>query len=325
MTLFAPAPERVQQVLKGEALSPGWLAFDRRRRPAGSTASSITPAARAEIGSRLAKALDVQGVAELTARPGADQFLLSILAAGSTEPDVVEVRLDSAAALGDILARLDQVPPMHRPSVGLSVADVLDVTGAVVTAVDQDGAAAKAGLVAGDVITAIDGQPVADGSSFGALVAQRKSGDKLSAEVKGKAGGVKGATLTVAMAPRLVAMNDQSVLFNHLVLSLRSRLAAQSGGGVADSIMRLNLAVGLMRLGNWPGALAELSKVQLPAGPGVSTGTVQYLLGLSYEALGQAAEAERAFRAAADTASLLTEDGPAVKELAERKLARGRR
>jgi Flp pilus assembly protein TadD len=89
--------------------------------------------------------------------------------------------------------------------------------------------------------------------------------------------------------------------------------------------MRLNLAVGLMRLGNWPGALAELSKVQLPAGPGVSTGTVQYLLGLSYEALGQAAEAERAFRAAADTASLLTEDGPAVKELAERKLARGRR
>ena len=54
----------------------------------------------------------------------------------------------------------------------------------------------------------------------------------------------------------------------------------------------------------------------------MSNGTVQYLLGLCHEALGQVAEAEKAWRAAAsDAESLLTEDGPLVKELAEAKLA----
>jgi hypothetical protein len=324
MTVFGPPAEKVQQALKGEALSPGWLAFDRWRRPLGTTASAITPAARLEIGGRLAKGLDVQGVAELTARPGGDraQFLLSILAADSAEPDVVEVNLDDPASMNAVIARFDQVPAMYRPSVGLQVVDVLDVAGAVVTAVD--GAAAKAGLAPGDVITKAENQPIADGTSFSALVAQRKPGDKLTFEVKDRSGAVRAAALTVTMTPRLVAMNDQSLLFNNLVLSLRPRLSA--AGGDADPAVRLNLAVALMRLGNWPGARAELSKVQLAAGPGVSNGTVQYLLGLCHEALGQAAEAEKAWRAAAtDAESLLTEDGPAVKELAERKLAGARR
>jgi Flp pilus assembly protein TadD len=121
-------------------------------------------------------------------------------------------------------------------------------------------------------------------------------------------------------------MNDQSVLFNDLTLSLRARVAATPSGATADPVLRLNLAVALMRLGNWTAASAELSRVQLPPGPGVSNGTVQYLRGLCYEALGQSPDAERAWRAAAgDPESLLTEDGPHVKELAERKLAAGRK
>jgi hypothetical protein len=328
VTVFAPAAEKVQQALKGEALAQGWLSFDRWRRPIGPTASAITPAARLEIAERLAKALDVQGVAELTARAGGDraQFFLSVLAAESSEPDVLEVTLDSPGSLNSVIARLDQLPAMYRPSVGLAVADVLDVAGAVVTAVDADGAAAKAGLAPGDVITKAESQPVSDGSAFAALVAQRKANDKLTIEVRDRAGTVKGAALTVTLAPRLVAMNDQSLLFNNLVLSLRARLAPSASGAAADPVVRLNLAVALMRLGNWAGARAELSKVQLAAGPGVSNGTVQYLLGLCHEALGQVADAEKAWRAAAtDTQSLLTEDGPAIKELAERKLAGGRK
>jgi tetratricopeptide (TPR) repeat protein len=325
VTLFAPGAEKVQQALKGESLSPGWLAFDRWRRPMGPTASAITPAARMEIGGRLAKALDVQGVAELTARPGTDrsQFLLSLLAADSSEPDVLELNLDNPASVNAAIAELDRVPAMYRPSAGLSVADVLDVAGAVVVAVDA--AAAKAGLAPGDVIAKVDGQAVADGSAFSALVAQRKAGSSLSVEIKDKSGAIRAGTLAISMAPRLVAMNDQSLLFNNLVLALRPRLAP-AVNTTPDPVIRLNLAVALMRLGNWTEARAELAKVQIPAGPGVSNGTVQYLLGLCHEALGQTAEAEKAWRAAAtDAESLLTEDGPAVKELAERKLAGARK
>jgi hypothetical protein len=324
VTLFGPPVEKVQQALKTETLSPGWLAFDRWRRPVGA-ASAITPVARMEIGSRLAKALDVQAVAELTARPGGDrgQFLLSILAADSSEPDVLEFNLENPASVNAAIARLDQQPAMYRPSVGLVVADVLDVTGAVVTAVDVDGAAAKAGLAPGDVVTKVGGQPVADGSGFAALVAQRKAGDTLQVELTDKSGAAKSAALAVTMAPRLVAMNDQSLLFNSLLLGLRPRVIQAT---TADPVVRLNLSVALMRLGNWAEARNEMAKIRLAAGPGVSNGTVQYLLGLCHEALGQVAEAEKAWRAAAtDPESLLTEDGPAVKELAERRLAGARR
>ena len=206
MTLFAPSADKVQQALKSESLSPGWLAFDRWRRPVGAPASAITPAARLEIGSRLARFLDVQGVAELTARPGGERtrFLLSVLASESSQPDVLEIDLENPASINGVIARLDQIPPMHRPSVGLAVADVLDVAGAVITSVDPDSAAAKAGLTPGDAITKVDGQPVADGSSFGRLVAQGKAGDKLTdgGEGQGRRHHGRGVDRHAGPAPR---------------------------------------------------------------------------------------------------------------------------
>jgi hypothetical protein len=322
VALFGPPADKVQQALKAESLAPGWLAFDRWHRPLGNVASAITPSARLEIGGRLARALDVQGVAELTAKPGGDrgQFLLSVLAADSGEPDVLEVTLETPAALNDLTARLNRVPAMSQPSVGLGVADVLDVGGAVVTGVDGASAAAKAGIGPGDVLTKVDGRAVADASAFTAVLAQRRAGDTLNVEVVDRTGAVRAVGLTVSMAPRLVAMNDQSLLFNGLVLALRARAASSPGGG--EPVARLNLAVSLMRLGNWAAARAELAKVDLPGGPGVSNGTVQYLLGLCHEALGQTDDAAKAWRAAAtDGESLLTEDGPSVKEMAERKLS----
>ena len=64
-----------------------------------------------------------------------------------------------------------------------------------------------------------------------------------------------------------------------------------------------------------------MQKVSLPEQPGVGNGTVQYLLGLCADNLGNRAEAETAWRMAAASASWLTDDGPPVKELAEARIA----
>ncbi|NDH64426.1 MAG: hypothetical protein EBY18_22900 [Alphaproteobacteria bacterium] len=84
--------------------------------------------------------------------------------------------------------------------------------------------------------------------------------------------------------------------------------------------MRLSLAVALARMGSWSDARIELQRVKLNDAPGVSNGTVLYLLGLAAERMGNTTEAETSWRAAAATPALLTEDGPPVKELAEARI-----
>ena len=86
-------------------------------------------------------------------------------------------------------------------------------------------------------------------------------------------------------------------------------------------MLRLNIGIALMRLGNWDDARIELERTALPDGPGVAQGTVQYHLGTCYEKLGRFTDAAQAWKKAAASAALLTEDGPPVKELAEARLA----
>ncbi|MNC98024.1 Tetratricopeptide repeat protein [compost metagenome] len=85
----------------------------------------------------------------------------------------------------------------------------------------------------------------------------------------------------------------------------------------------MNLAIVHMRLGNWDDAQNELKLAQLPDGPGVSAGTVSYLLGLCLESTGRAAEAQAAFtKAAASPLARLSSDGPLVAPLAQQKIRR---
>jgi Flp pilus assembly protein TadD len=172
----------------------------------------------------------------------------------------------------------------------------------------------------GDSLVSIDGQAVADVAALARAVATRQPGKPMAVDLKDLKGAAKKAELDVVLTPRLIGMSDQTVLFNRALVDLRAQLAAASDP-FQQSVIRLNTAVALARLGECAIARDELKQVQLPDRPGVGNGTVQYLLGVCAEELGNRAEAEAAFRAAAATESLLTEDGPSVKELAEARLA----
>jgi len=323
VTVLAVPGDLADRTLQAERLTAGWLSFDRTRRPLGPAAGNITESARREISARLARALEVQGVAELAVAPGEGRrrLYLCLLAAGSGQPDVLEIAPDDPDSVRATLSRLDDMPQLFRPSAGLLAIDVLDVPGAIVAAVQPGGQAAAAGLAPGDAIVRVAGQPVNDAATFATVLASRKAGDRLPLEVRDRTGAAKRVEIPIVQAPRLSSMADETLLFNTLILSLRSRLVG-ARDPMEESVTRLNLAAALIRAGDWAGASAELDRVKLPDGAGVSNGTVQYLLGLCDEAMGQASDAERHFRAASTAQeALLTEDGPAIKELAERKLA----
>jgi membrane-associated protease RseP (regulator of RpoE activity) len=311
LTLFAPPEGEVDAALKEQRLSRDWLGFDANGQPVGQ-ADSVSQSARREASSQLARRFGAQGVAGVTLLPGADgRATLSLLAAGSGEPDVIEVTLGSAAPA---VAELDAVFNVLRPAIEALAVDVADVAGAMVVAVEPGSQAAQAGLAPGEAIVGVNGVAVASVLELNRVLASQPTGQPLPVTVIDKAGATRNVSIPVLRRPRIVSTDDRMTRFNKLVLDLRFRLAGVKDP-LEETLLRLNLGVALMRLGNWADARRELQRVTLPDGPGVSGGTVQYLLGLCYEALNQPAEADQAFKAAAAVeGSLVTEVGPTVAE-----------
>ncbi len=319
--VFAPPADALDAALKAEKLPGDWLGYDANRRPFGVSAE-VTAAMRRDLSAKLAKAFDAQGIASVTAPVATNRsrLVLSLLSAGSAEPDVIEVNLDQQDTVANAVGQMDRTLAFLTPSVGLTAIDVADGTGPVVVAVDANGPAAQAGLAVGDVVVSADAKPVADAAALIAALSAKTAGQSFALELKDKAGAAKKADLKVLMRPRLIGINDQTLFVNRTLVALRARLGEAKDPAEQASI-RLNLAAALTHLESWSDARTELQQVQLTDGPGVGTGTVQYLLGLTSARLGNRAEAETAFKAAAASSNLLTEDGPPVKELAEARLA----
>jgi hypothetical protein len=231
---------------------------------------------------------------------------------------VIELSLDNPETVNLAVGRLDRGLTFFRPSIGMTTIDVADIEGAVV--VSADGPSARAGILPGDVITKANAQPVGDTATFNTLLAGRKADEDITLEYKDKTGAMKRADVKAFMTPKLFLMTDQTLMINRILVELRARVQTQ-GDPTEDSVMRLNLAVALARVENWSEARLELQRVKLTDGPGVSNGTVQFLLGVAADRMGNRAEAETAWKAAAQSNASLTEDGPPIKELAEARLA----
>ncbi len=318
--VFAPPPAALDAALKAEKLPPDWLSYDANRRPVGVTAE-VTAPMRRDLSTRLAKAFDAQGIAAVTApfTSNRSRLVLTLLGAGASEPDVVELNVEQQDTIAAAVGLLDRSLSFLAPTIGVTAVDVADVAGPVIIAVDANGPAARAGVKPGVIVVSADGSPIADAAALMTAVNGKSSGS-IALEVKDVAGAASKVDVPVQMRPRLLGISDQTLLVNRTLVALRARLADAPDGDEKTAI-RLNLAAALTRLESWADARAELQQITVTDGPGVGPGTVQYLLGLSAARLGNRADAETALKAAAASGSLLTEDGPPVKELAESRLA----
>lgn len=321
ISLFAPPADRVTQTLSSSKLPADWLSFDNNKRPIGATADISVPTRR-ELSTRIARAFDAQGVASVTIPSplNRNRVVVSLLSAGSADPDVIEMSLDRSESVADAVALLDRPVQFLRPSIGLTTIDAADTDGAIVIGLSSGSPAAQAGVQVGDVVLKAGDAAIANSSALAAALASRSANDTLALEIKDKAGAAKKADIKVEMTPRLIGLSDQTLLANRLMVDFRTRLLSPASP-FEESIIRLNLAAALARLQAWNDARTELQKVKLPEQPGVGNGTVQYLLGLCADNLGNRSEAETAYRTAASSESWLTDDGPPIKELAEARIA----
>ena len=166
----------------------------------------------------------------------------------------------------------------------------------------------------------IDGAPVTSVADVARVLERRGVGVDLRVDVRNTTGN-RMVTVRVAESPYLVPLSGVARLSNLLLPDMAAAVAAATTP-IAESAARLNLAVAHIRLRNWDRALRELGQVALPAGGGVSAGTVSYLTALCLLETSQMVAAEAALkRAAAAGESVLFVGGPRVSALARQRLA----
>jgi len=268
----------------------------------------------------LMQQFDTQGLAVLTrVPPGADgdDLELTLLARGSSRPDVLRWSARSQTSVQRVIDRLDLQIPVVRTSLGVDAVDVLRMEGAVVSAVDPTGP--SNGLIAaGDVIVGVGTSSISTVQDLVTVLSTMADATAII-RLRDKSSPV---TVPLVRVPAVVNVRDD-LPFNVLATELKARLARQqmvrsvSSEDVSPQGIRLNIGVALMALGNCELALQMFSEVKLENRRGVSRGTLDYLKGMCFKQSGQLPEARAHFeRASQEPDAVLTEGGPTISHLA---------
>jgi tetratricopeptide (TPR) repeat protein len=316
LNFISAPPEAVDRVLEQEKLT----------RRAFLRGSGTDPDVVRRVTERLSSTLEVQGflAAELPEEKLQRTARLSLLAAGNTTPESVDVPFAEAPAYAAIVARLDARYAPTRPWSGLVTVDTLLGDGVPVLRVVPGSPAAQAGVQPGDVVLSVDTRPLEGTADLLAAVAARRPGDKLILQIRGGAAGAGSRTvdLTLAESAREVPLHDPQLVYNKAMMDLRSTVEGYPGTEAA-AYASLNLALCAMHFSDFAGAHEYLQKArtELPARPGLSRGTAAYYMGLALEKLGYRPQAADAYRVAAEAkdATLIDNDGPAVASIATRR------
>jgi hypothetical protein len=311
---FVSAPrETVDRILEGEKLT-------RKALLAGSGADVDVMRRLTE---KLKTSLEVQGflVGLLPEERLHRTVQLNLLAAGNAVAESWPVVFAEAASYTPLINRLDQRVEMSRPWSGLITVDTRLHHGVPVLRVAPASPAAKAGIAPGEVIQAVDGQPVTGTAEILAVVAARRAGEKLGLHVKG-AGEARAVELVLAESPQEIPLHEPTLLYNRVMMDLLLRAEGYPGTEQA-AFAQLNLAIASAHFGDFAAAHDHLmkAKVELPNRAGLSQGTGLYYLGLALEKLGYKEQAVEAYKAAAAAkdATLFNNDGPSVAPIAARR------
>ncbi|MBK5296219.1 MAG: tetratricopeptide repeat protein [Vicinamibacteria bacterium] len=314
VVLYAPPADVLKEVIAQSGAAAEWFGVG--------APDAKPPADLRDRLRRLADRLGAQGLAWVQPlRPGGTEVRLALLTPGSTDPDEITLSLDQPDSVKQALDRLQTPLVLTRGSLGAAVIDVLDVKGAIVMEVDPGQAAAEAGLAPGDLVQQLDGQAVDSALDLESKLGSRQPGQQVSLGVRKRAGQTQSLPVVLRRVPVLVTSSDRFRPANVTVAVLRAQMATTTDPALLP-IVGLNLAAALLRAGDSAEALALLKDTTLPAGPGVSAGTVLYLLGEAALAQGDQTAARQAWDSASQADGRLTDDGPSVKALAARALAR---
>jgi hypothetical protein len=229
------------------------------------------------------------------------------------EQDSLLVRPLEADPLGSLTARLNALPPIRQPGLGLSVLDVPGEPGPWVLAASES--SLKAGIQVGRPLLQVQGKAVPSTQALRQLVSSLKGPVTVSQE---------GTTAPLSIEPEALEIPLGSADLCYPALLAQLRLLYAGATGDEANLIKLNLALALMQFRKYDKAIELLREARLSTIRGVSQGTIDYHTGVCFLHLGTSyqAEAGQAFRQALKypQATLLGPDGPRVAPLARQAL-----
>ena len=259
-----------------------------------------------------------------TVPPGSmnEQVVLFLYETSLETPDRVELPgLPARRQVIRFLERLSRPHDLYGPWFGASLVDTLIVESPVVVRVTPDSPARQAGIQPGDEIVSIGSRDLPDHREINRALGEVRPGDLVPVRVRNGTE-VEDRQIRISRTPRLLVENRPDMLYANLVSEMRHRSLLASTPE-EKNVALLNLGLAYMHFGKYERAIEEtFGKIDLPKGPGISYGTVQYYLGICYRKIGREGRAREAFRnAAKQTGSTLgSHDGPLVALRAERIL-----
>lgn len=220
---------------------------------------------------------------------------------------------------GRFLERWQAQERQERPTIGARVVDRAS-GGVEIISILPGGPAAQVGMIAGDIITAVDGHSVGTKADLmGLLKAGTKQ--KLTFIENGKSQDID---LTVVDAPTEAPIESKDYLYNLALVDFSEAVSDKSPSDKeARGYAALDLGNAYMHDGDYKKAIEAYKQADTSAKAGVCSGTALYRLGQAYEKLDLWAEAAAAYRKAMmlyPDATLESAEGPLVAPLAKERL-----
>ena len=240
-----------------------------------------------------------------------------------TLPARVRVGIDDGSAAATIKDAFTAELLLRRRWLGAILIDSDAAAGPVVTRLAEEGPAARAGLLVGDVISAIGAQRVETAAAAGEQLSALDPGVTVTLAViqNGRAETVE---VLLGSSPSVPVPAGSMALYP-AVLTLLARRLETGDTSEPAWVVQLNQAAVLMQAGAWEQAVDTLRQIpDAPTGPGLGRAAVDYWFGIAASALGPGyydiARAAFSRTASAPGATLFHNDGPLVAPRARARL-----
>ncbi|REJ84763.1 MAG: PDZ domain-containing protein [Acidobacteria bacterium] len=245
---------------------------------------------------------------------------------GPSRPERRRVEVASRTAVPELATAFQPQLSLERASLGADLFDSELAAGAVIASVTEGGAAARAGLLPGDVITSFAGieDPTAQAISQRLASLPRDEAVSLRIERSGDT-----LSLTPDRSHVMIDFTDPDLVYPAMFASLNAELERRSDW--PRWLLQLNQAALLLRAGDAEESIRTVRKIDLASVPsrapaGLGRSAADYLLGLALSQAGPRylETAREAFARAAQSADerLFHDDGPRVAPRANARLAR---